>query len=197
MIRPWHCLAAQDQRRILGTFDTPENRYYKALLIKATYRNIRALSKADASGDENANRFLRGQVLRVHPSRLKAMERKEGRIDPSLALPGRVADAGARPPRLDGPPQASAMYSRFDKLCRLLNGGLSFAGDIVPIGMKETSLLYEYWCFLKIVELLRVRFDLAEQTVVAYKRLRMTVALQRASSRPCASSILRRGPTCS
>jgi hypothetical protein len=28
------------------------------------------------------------------------------------------------------------LYSRFDKLCRLLNGGLSFAGNIVPIGVK-------------------------------------------------------------
>lgn len=41
------------------------------------------------------------------------------------------------------------LYSKFDKICRLLNGGLSFTGNIVPIGLKETSLLYEYWCFLE------------------------------------------------
>lgn len=36
------------------TFDTPENRYLKAL-IKATYRNIRALSSVNESGDEDAD----------------------------------------------------------------------------------------------------------------------------------------------
>ena len=71
------------------------------------------------------------------------------------------------------------LYSRFDKLCRLLNGGLSFTGDIVPIGMKETWLLYEYWCFLKIVELLQGRFDLEEQSMVKFERLRITVALSK------------------
>lgn len=159
-----------------ATFDTPENRYYKAL-IKATYRNIRALCNADASGDEDANRSSEAKFFESIRPRLKAMERKVESILRSPFL-GQVADAGlARPDSMVL--HKHPLYSRFDKLCRLLNGGLSFAGDIVPIGMKETSLLYEYWCFLKIVELLRARFDLAEQTVVAYKRLRMTVALQK------------------
>lgn len=158
------------------TFDTPENRYYKAL-IKETYLNIRTLSKADASGDEDANSSAEAKFFESIRPRLKAMERKVESVMRSPFL-GQVADARlARPDSmvLHKHPQ----YSRFDKLCRLLNGGLSFAGDIVPIGMKETSLLYEYWCFLKIVSLLRARFDLAEQTVVAFKRLKMTVALQK------------------
>lgn len=159
-----------------ATFDTPENRYYKAL-IKATYRNIRFLSKADFSGDEDANRSAEAKFFESVRPRLKAMERK---IEAILRSPflGQVDESG-----LDRPDSMvlhkHPLYSRFDKLCRLLNGGLSFAGDIVPIGMKETSLLYEYWCFLKIVGLLRDRFDLAEQTVVSYKRLKMTVALQK------------------
>lgn len=159
-----------------ATFDTPENRYYKAL-IKETYRNIRALSKADASGDEDADRPSEAKFFDSIRPRLKAMERD---VESILRAPflGQVAEAPpVRPDSmvLHKHPQ----YSRFDKLCRILNGGLSFAGDIVPIGMKETSLLYEYWCFLKIVGLLRARFDLAEQTVVAFKRLKMTVALQK------------------
>lgn len=159
-----------------ATFDTPENRYYKAL-IKETYRNIRALSKADTSGDEDASRSAEAKFFESIRPRLKAMER---RVESILCSPflGQVADASlARPDSmvLHKHPQ----YSRFDKLCRLLNGGLSFAGDIVPIGVKETSLLYEYWCFLKIVGLLRARFDLVEQTVVAYRRTKMTVALKK------------------
>ncbi|MBT9492383.1 MAG: DUF2357 domain-containing protein [Paucibacter sp.] len=159
-----------------ASLDTPENRYYKAL-VKETYRNIRTLSKADASGDEDANRSAETKFFESIRPRLKAMERKVESILRSPFL-GQVADASlARPDSmvLHKHPQ----YSRFDKLCRLLNGGLSFAGDIVPIGVKETSLLYEYWCFLKIVGLLRARFDLAEQTVVTFRRTKMTMALKK------------------
>lgn len=158
------------------TFDTVENRYFKAL-IKETYRNIRVLSRADASGDEDANRTAETKFFDSIRPRLKAMERQ---VEAILRAPflGQVAEADlARPDSMVL--HKHPLYSRFDKLCRLLNGGLSFAGDIVPIGMKETSLLYEYWCFLKIVSLLRCRFDLAEQTVVSYKRLKMTVALKK------------------
>lgn len=158
------------------TWDTPENRYYKAL-IKETYRNIWALSTADATGDEDAPPSAEAKFFESIRPRLKTMERKVESILRSPFL-SQVADTSlARPDSmvLHKHPQ----YSRFDKLCRLLNGGLSFAGDIVPIGVKETSLLYEYWCFLKIVGLLRARFDLAEQTVVAYRRTKMTVALKK------------------
>jgi predicted component of viral defense system (DUF524 family) len=159
-----------------ATFDTPENRYYKAL-VKETHRNIRSLTKADVSGDEDANGPAEAKFFESIRPRLKVMERKTDSILRSSFLV-QVADVGlSRPDSMVL--HKHPLYSRFDKLCRLLNGGLSFAGNIVPIGMKETSLLYEYWCFLKIVNLLRDRFDLVEQTIVKFKRLKMTVALKK------------------
>lgn len=159
-----------------STFDTPENRYYKAL-VKETYRNIRTLSKTESSGDEDANRSAEAKFFESIRPRLKAMERQVESVLRSPFL-DQIADVGlVRPDSMVL--HKHPIYSRFDKLCRLLNGGLSFAGDIVPIGIKETSQLYEYWCFLKIVVLLRSRFDLAEQNVVAYRRLKMTVALKK------------------
>jgi predicted component of viral defense system (DUF524 family) len=161
------------------TFDTPENRYYKAL-VNTTYRNMRALSKVNASGDEDANRYSERKFFdSIRPS-LKSMERQ---LESVLGAPFLDQVEDAAPTR----PQSMVfhkhpLYSRFDKLCRLLNGGLSFAGDIVPIGMKETSLLYEYWCFLKIVGLLRDRFDLTDQSVVQVNRLRTTVTLSKGRS---------------
>lgn len=161
------------------TFDTPENRYFKAL-IKASYRNIRALSRVDHSGDEDADRYSEKKFFDSIRPTLQGMERQLESVLRSPFL-GQVAEATlARPESMVF--HKHPLYSRFDKLCRLLNGGLSFAGDIVPIGLKETSLLYEYWCFLKIVELLRKRFDLEEQTVVQVNRLRTTVALSKGKS---------------
>lgn len=156
------------------TYDTRENRYFKAL-IKATYRNLRALSATFSPEHEDADHESESKFFDSIRPELKAMER---RIEMVLRTPfmTQVADATlARPDSMVF--HKHLQYARFDKLCRLLNGGLSFTGNIVPIGIKETSLLYEYWCFLKIVVILRERFDLVEQSVIKFQRMRTTVAL--------------------
>lgn len=158
------------------TFDTPENRYFKAL-IQATYVNIRALSSINESGDEDADRHSEHKFFDSIRPTLKGMERRIEAIMRSSFL-RQVAEANlARPESMVY--HKHPLYSQFDKLCRLLNGGLSFAGNIVPIGLKDTSVLYEYWCFLKIVALLGEQFDLEEQTVVQVNRLRTTVVLSK------------------
>jgi predicted component of viral defense system (DUF524 family) len=161
------------------TFDNPENRYYKAL-ISATYRNVRALSKVNESGDEDADRYSERRFFESIRPVLKSMERQLETASnaPFLAQVQEVTLLQPQSMVFHKHP----LYSKFDKLCRLLNGGLSFAGEIVPIGVKDTSLLYEYWCFLKIVSLLRVRFDLVSQSVVKANRLRTTVALSKGKS---------------
>lgn len=161
------------------TFDTLENRYYKGLLM-ATYRRMRALSKIDSSGDEDAEMDSEKKFFDSIRPKLKAMER---RLDVSLKAPflNTVGEATLERPKSMVFNKHPA-YSRIDKMARLLNGGLSFAGNIVPIGVKDTALLYEYWCFLKIVELLRERFDLEEQSVVKVNRFKTTVALAKGQS---------------
>lgn len=156
------------------TFDTPENRYFKALL-RETYRKIRALARTSESGDEDADRDSESRFFDSIRGELKDMQRQAEAL---LCLPflGQVADATLEKPN-SMVFHKHPLYARFDKLCRLLNGGLSFSGNIVPIGVKDTALLYEYWCFLKIVSLLEDRFDLKEQTVVQFKRMRTVVAL--------------------
>jgi predicted component of viral defense system (DUF524 family) len=161
------------------TFDTPENRYFKAL-IQITFKKIRILSRANYSGDEDADMDSERKFFDSIRPKLREMERQ---LEIILRLPfmTHVADVPlARPASMvfDKHP----LYSRFEKLCRLLNGGLSFTGNIVPIGVKETALLYEYWCFLKIVSLLRERFDLVDQSVVQINWLRFTVTLAKGKS---------------
>lgn len=160
----------------LTTVNTPENQYYKAL-IRETYRNIRALSKAKDSGDEDANQSAEVVFFESVRPRLQMMERKVESVLRSPFLMQVSDKKAARPNSMVL--HKHPLYSKFDKICRLLNGGLSFTGNIVPIGLKETSLLYEYWCFLKIVELLRTQFELEEQNIVSFKRFKMTVALSK------------------
>ncbi len=156
------------------TFDTPENRYYKGLL-KTTYRNMRALSRVSQTGDEDAEMDSEKRFFDSIRPELKVMER---RLEVAMNAPFL---ATVSRPTLERPSSMvfhkHPVYSRVDKMARLFNSGLSFAGDIVPIGVKDTALLYEYWCFLKIMELLSERFDLEEQTVVKVNRFRTTVTL--------------------
>ena len=170
------------------TFDTPENRYYKAL-IKATYRNMRALSKVDESGDEDADQNSEKKFFAAIRPTLKGMQRQLEAVlrTPFLAQVGE--STLARPASMVF--HKHPLYSRFDKLCRLLNGGLSFATGLVPVGVKNTALLYEYWCFLKMIALLRDRFDLVEQSVVKFNKMKTTVALTK--GRPSAMSFIHKG----
>ena len=158
------------------TFDTPENRYFKAL-IRETYRKIRTLARTSESEDEDADRSSESRFFESIRGELKGMQRQ---VETLLSLPflSQVADSSLEKPN-SMVFYKHPLYARFDKLCRLLNGGLSFSGNIVPIGVKDTALLYEYWCFLKIIALLGEGFDLEEQTVVKFKRMRTVVALEK------------------
>ena len=168
-----------DQQVSSIIFDTPENRYYKGLL-RTTYKNMRALSKIEESGDEDAERDSEKRFFESIRPELKAMER---RLETAMKAPFLKTvgdDTLVRPTSMVY--HKHPIYSRVDKMARLLNGGLSFAGDIVPIGVKDTAVLYEYWCFLKIVELLRERFDLQEQSIVKVNRFKTTVSLAKGQS---------------
>lgn len=156
------------------TFDTAENRYFRGLLEK-TYRNMRALSKVEETGDEDAERDSEKKFFASIRPDLKEMER---RLEAVMKAPFllTVGDGTLQRPT-SMVFHKHPVYSRLDKLARLLNGGLSFAGDIVPVGVKDTALLYEYWCFIKIVELLRERHELADQSIVKTNRFKTTVTL--------------------
>lgn len=171
-----------------ATFDTPENRYYKAL-IKTTYRNMRALSKVEESGDDDADMDAEKRFFDSIRPALKAMQRQ---LEAVLRTPF-LAQVGES--TLERPTSMvfhkHPLYSRFDKLCRVLNGGLTFAKGLVPIGVKNTALLYEYWCFLKFVALLRDRFDLVEQSVVKFNKMKTTVVLTK--GKPSALRFVHKG----
>lgn len=159
-----------------ATFDTPENRYFKALL-RETYRKIRSLARTNKSGDEDADPDSESRFFAGIRGELRDMQRQ---VEALMRLPflSQVSDGALEKP--DSMVfHKHPLYARFDKLCRLLNGGLSFSKDIVAIGVKDTAVLYEYWCFLKLVSLLEDRFDLEEQTIVQFKRLRTVVTLEK------------------
>lgn len=161
------------------TFDTPENRYFKALL-RETLRNLRTLAHTEESGYEDSDLTSEKRFFQSIKSDLKVMDRK---IEALLKMPF-LRNVKDTPPEK---PNSMVLfkhplYARFDLLCMIFNGGLSFTGSFIPIGVKDTALLYEYWCFLKIIEILGNRFDLEGQTIIKFKKFKSTVALGKGKS---------------
>lgn len=164
------------QTEFVSTFDTQENRYIKSL-IKETLRKVRELLRTGASGDEDAEPDADTRFFKAIRDELGAMQ---GSLERLLQAPFFLLVSDSRTIRPNSMVfHSHPLYARLDGLCRLLNGGLSFTGNIVPIGVKDTSLLYEYWCFLKIVSILHERFDLQAQTIVKFQRMRSVVTLQK------------------
>lgn len=158
------------------TYDTPENRYIKYLLTRTASR-LQQIASTSETGDDDADmsaeekffdhfrpiarKMLREVERLIQNSFLRHIQPSAERIDRSQVL------------------QKHPTYSAFARTARLLNGGLSATGGVLGIGIKHIAELYEYWCFLKLVSLLRQRFELKQQSLVKLKHTRVVVTLEK------------------
>ncbi|WP_411345264.1 DUF2357 domain-containing protein [Paenibacillus sp. WLX1005] len=55
--------------------------------------------------------------------------------------------------------------------------GLSIQSDVLRLSMKEISELYEYWCFLKLNELMASKYQLVQQDVIRLNHAGLFVTL--------------------
>ena len=75
--------------------------------------------------------------------------------------------------------QRHPQYASFNRLARLLNSGLRIDADSLRIGLKNVALLYEYWCFLRLVSILADQFELQQQTMIRLRHLKTTVVISK------------------
>lgn len=81
-------------------------------------------------------------------------------------------------------------YRELYKCYLILSRGLSLHGDLFRISMKDTALLYEYWCFIMLNKILRESKDSAGNNKYQIKKLDilkvdnsgLTVVLKKGSS---------------
>lgn len=161
------------------TYDTPENRYFKWIL-EETYRKITALCEYDFSENEDANHPKEKEYMTSIKPDLIFMKEKIGLMLNAKFLKKVKCVESVRPSSMVF--NSHPLYSRFDRVASIINSGLSFSGDIIPIGLKDTALLYEYWCFLKVVDILKSMHDLESQSVVKHKKFRLSVSLTKGRS---------------
>jgi predicted component of viral defense system (DUF524 family) len=158
------------------TFDTTENRYVKALLLQ-TRRNVQRLIRTSVSGDEDADLSAEERFFEAVRPQAQSMLRRVQVLLGAPYLRGVATVAPRRPSSMVF--HQNPKYAAFDRTARILNGGLALEAGLLQIGVKDISLLYEYWCFLKLTDLLAERFDLEQQTLARVKHLKIVVVLEK------------------
>lgn len=165
----------EDTRRRV-TYDTSENRYLKAVLQEVRHI-LQQLLRVTSSGDEDADQSAERKFLNAARPQLRQMLND---LHGLLCTPlfREICAVELRRPR-------SFVYHRHPhyaaaaRVARLLGGGLTATDGPLRIGIKNIALLYEYWCFLKLVELLRTRCNLEQQSLIRLRRSRVVISLKK------------------
>ena len=156
------------------TFDNPENRYFKYLLLE-TLRRLQQVVVAHETGDEDADLSSEQRFFEaLRPEGVSMIRRIQGLLrTPFLQQLRAQVPNSLFSPVLSRHPA----YSAFVQAARLLNSGLSLHGGALQIGIKNIAQLYEYWCFLRLVRLFRESFHLEQQSLVQLRHLRLVIVL--------------------
>jgi hypothetical protein len=141
------------ERKAQLTLDTPEHRWLATQLARIRHRL--------ASLREDEERRVARYELPSHPGGSTRLSRIVEEID---GLERRVARLERLEPyaSVAGPPPAGFAslqlfsapgYQEAYRACLILAMGLRLAGDPVRLSLKDLHRLYEYWCFLAVLQL--------------------------------------------
>jgi predicted component of viral defense system (DUF524 family) len=128
------------------TLDTMEHRWIKRQLTDIR-RTLGLLHKSlGDDSDAGERRRATQSYLRNMENRISQLLRLEPIAEANGSVPGEFASL-----QLVSAPGYKETY----RLCLLLKFGLHLEGDIYRLSVKDLNVLYEYWVFLSIVQLLR------------------------------------------
>ncbi|WP_027215233.1 restriction endonuclease-like protein [Butyrivibrio fibrisolvens] len=153
------------------TYDTEENRFVKYIL-KSTVRKLDEFikrytrySKAVAGGMpeekviQDALRMKRDVKRVMHASFFNDVSEYHAAKSMSLVF-------GMAPG-----------YRELYKCYLMLSRSLSVNGDVFKMSVKDTALLYEYWCFIKLFSMLKKEYKLVSPDIVKVDNNGITVTL--------------------
>lgn len=148
------------------TYNTVENRFVRYILISTTkrlqefkQRYIYYGRSVDHSTINEVDRMIKEVNWRVSQSFLKNVDNYKATQSMSLVF-------GMAPG-----------YRDLFRFYLMLLKGLSVNGDIFNVSLKDTALLYEYWCFIKLNSLMKKNYMLISPDIVKVDRSGITVSL--------------------
>lgn len=141
------------------TVDTKENRFTKFILNKIINKIdnfIKCYKKVNKNPDsvilERLAVFKRKINTKINTSFLKDIKEEFNEASISLVL------------------TMASGYRDVFKYYLMLQKGLTINSNIFSLSMKELSLLYEYWCFIKINSLLKKKYKLITTDFIKINR---------------------------
>lgn len=156
------------------TLDTYENRYLKYMLnsiirklieFKSKYEKYKGMRDNKNAIDDELIKTIEAMVKKINSyinrSFLKNVSRFEFKQSSTLVFtmaPG---------------------YREVYKYYLMLKKGLTLKGEVFRLSMKELSLLYEYWCFIKINSLLRKKYKLISSDMMRIDKDGIFVTLKK------------------
>lgn len=153
------------------SYDTKENRLTKYILLSVVrklskFKNnyAKLQRKEDKVVINNLDDMIGKINRRINTTFLKDVDARETSSGMSLVF------------------SMALGYRDLYKYYLMLMRGLSITGDIFGISVKDLSVLYEYWCFIKLNSILKERYELLSQDIVKTKGNGLFVSLVKGNS---------------
>ncbi|NRQ54525.1 DUF2357 domain-containing protein [Brevibacillus sp. HD1.4A] len=159
----------KESRRAIN-YDTVENRFVRWMLVKivAKLKEIRLHIETSSRN--------RDEVF------LQKLDRMVEQIRRVLQLDFLAAATGMKQLSVTLVLQMAPGYREIYKAYLTLMKGLTIQGELSKLSMKDIAQLYEYWCFLKINQILSMKYKLLKQDFVKVNTSGLFVTLDRSQS---------------
>ena len=148
------------------TYDTQENRLVK-FMLQATVMRIEDFTRRYKDSTQKPNENILAGATRMSRELRRLLtttflsEVSERNAAKSMSLVFGMAPG----------------YRELYKYYLMLQNGISVGGDIFHMSVRDTALLYEYWCFIKLYDILRSRYTLKSPDIIKVDRKGVTVDL--------------------
>lgn len=159
----------KENRRIID-YDTTENRFVRWMLLKivAKLKEIRlhfemSVRNRDEVFLQKLDRMVE-QIRGVLQLDFLATATEMNQLSVTLVL------------------QMAPGYREIYKAYITLMKGLTIQGELSKLSMKDLAQLYEYWCFLKLNQILSKKYKLIKQDIVKINKRGLFVTLDRSQS---------------
>ncbi|UVI31013.1 restriction endonuclease-like protein [Paenibacillus spongiae] len=147
-------------------YDTMENRFVRWVLVRISQKLVDLKARLSEKGRLQDPLLLkRLDLMQSHFRRLLKLDflnvGEMKQLSISLVL------------------QMAPGYREVYRNYLMLMKGLSIQSDLFRLSMKDLAQLYEYWCFLKIHDLLSRKYELLKQDIIKINRTGVFVTLDR------------------
>ena len=166
------------QKRI--SYDTIENRLVK-FMLSTTVKKLMRFRRLYLTGFKDPEKDADGEILdRIDNMVAKLSSQLK---NPVFEEVSKLKGTNTMSLVFQMAPGYRDLYRYF----QLIQRGISFSGEVYSLSLKETSTLYEYWCFIKLVNIFKnnkERYALLDNgdEIIKASRKGITVSLSKSAS---------------